>query len=44
MSDLMAQWNEKKAALDSLLGAELEAFNRLVGEKGIPPVILPVSP
>jgi hypothetical protein len=40
----MAQWNEKKAALDSLLGTELEAFNTLVREKRIPPVILPGSP
>jgi hypothetical protein len=43
LSDLMAQWNEKKASLDSLLGADLEAFNALVREKGIP-VILPGSP
>jgi photosystem II stability/assembly factor-like uncharacterized protein len=40
-ADLMAQWNEKKAALDSLLGGELDKFNALVREKGIPPVILP---
>jgi hypothetical protein len=40
-ADLMAQWNEKKSALDSLLGGELDKFNTLVREKGIPPVILP---
>ncbi len=39
--DLMAQWNEKKAALDSLLGADLDAFNALVREQGIPAVIVP---
>jgi hypothetical protein len=43
-SDLMAQWTEKRAALDALLGPDLEAFNRLVRERGIPPVILPSSP
>jgi hypothetical protein len=41
LADLMVLWNEKKAALDSLLGSELERFNTLVREKGIPPVILP---
>jgi photosystem II stability/assembly factor-like uncharacterized protein len=44
LNDLMVQWHEKKAALDSLLGIELERFNTLVREKGIPPVILPSSP
>lgn len=42
--DLMVQWHEKKAALDSLLGTELDAFNKLVREKGIPVVILPGAP
>ncbi len=39
--DLMAIWSEKRAALDSLLGADLDAFNALVREKGIPAVIVP---
>jgi hypothetical protein len=43
-SDLMGEWSEKRAALDALLGPDLEAFNELVREKGIPPVILPASP
>ena len=37
--DLMAQWNEQRAKLDEMLGAALDAFNRLVAESGIPPVI-----
>jgi hypothetical protein len=40
----MADWTEKKAALDSALGADLDAFNALVREKGIPPVVPPGSP
>jgi hypothetical protein len=44
LADLMGLWNEKKAALDALLGTELGAFNTLVREKGIPPVILPGAP
>jgi hypothetical protein len=44
LSDLMAQWNEKKGALDALLGAELEKFNALVREKAIPAVAPPGSP
>ncbi len=44
LADLMGQWNEKKTALDSLLGSELEAFNALVREKGIPQVIVPSAP
>ncbi len=39
--DLMAIWSEKRAALDSLLGTDLDAFNALVREKGIPAVIVP---
>ncbi len=39
--DLMAQWTEKKTALDSLLGAELDSFNTLIREQGIPSVIVP---
>jgi photosystem II stability/assembly factor-like uncharacterized protein len=42
--DLMADWTEKKAALGSALGADLDAFNALVREKGIPPVVPPGSP
>jgi hypothetical protein len=41
LADLMAQWREKESALDGLLGADLDAFNALVREKGIPLVILP---
>ncbi len=37
--DLKAQWDEQKAKLDPLLGAELDAFNALVREKAIPLVI-----
>ena len=37
--DLMAQWDEQRTKLDGLLGAELDAFNALVVEKGIPLVI-----
>jgi hypothetical protein len=44
LTDLMAQWSEKKTSLDSLLGADLDAFNAIVRERGIPPVILPTSP
>ena len=38
-SDLKAQWDEQKAKLDPLLGAELDAFNTLVRESAIPLVI-----
>ena len=34
--DLMVDWNREKAKLDALMGAELDAFNALVIEKGIP--------
>jgi photosystem II stability/assembly factor-like uncharacterized protein len=43
-NDLMADWREKKGALDAALGSDLDSFNALVREKGIPPVILPTSP
>jgi photosystem II stability/assembly factor-like uncharacterized protein len=43
-NDLMAQWNEKKSALDSLFGAELDGFNDIVRSQGLPTVILPSSP
>jgi hypothetical protein len=39
--DLMALWTQKRTTLDSLLGADLDAFNALVREKGIPSVIVP---
>jgi len=38
-SDLKAQWDEQKAKLEPLLGAELDAFNTLVRESAIPLVI-----
>jgi phosphoenolpyruvate-protein kinase (PTS system EI component) len=44
LSDLMGQWNEKRATLGALLGAELEAFNTLVREKAIPAVVPPGAP
>ncbi len=44
LSDLMAQWSEKRAALDALLGAELEKFNALVREKAVPAVVPPGAP
>jgi hypothetical protein len=37
----MALWTQKRTTLDSLLGADLDAFNALVREKGIPSVIVP---
>jgi hypothetical protein len=37
----MAEWSERRAALDSLLGADLAGFNDLAREKGIPSVIVP---
>jgi len=37
--DLKAQWDEQKAKLEPLLGAELDAFNTLVRESAIPLVI-----
>jgi photosystem II stability/assembly factor-like uncharacterized protein len=42
--DLSAEWQKEKAALDELLGPELEKFNALVKDNGIPAVILPSSP
>ena len=39
--DLMSLWNDRNTALDALLGADLDAFNAMVREKGIPSVILP---
>lgn len=41
--DLSAEWQKDKAALDELLGNELDRFNALVRESGLPAVISPVS-
>ncbi|MDH5316488.1 MAG: hypothetical protein OEW44_08400, partial [Gemmatimonadota bacterium] len=40
-ADLQAEWARHKAAVDQVLGAELDSFNRLVGEKNVPAVVLP---
>jgi hypothetical protein len=40
LADLSAQWTEHKAVLDRLLGYELDGFNALVRESGVPAVIL----
>jgi photosystem II stability/assembly factor-like uncharacterized protein len=40
-ADLSAQWEREKAELDGLLGAELDSFNNLVRESGVPAVVLP---
>jgi hypothetical protein len=41
--DLEAEWQKQKAALDALFGAELDRFNALVRESGLPAVILPLA-
>jgi hypothetical protein len=41
LADLSAQWTEHKATLDRLLGEELDGFNALVRESGVPPIISP---
>jgi hypothetical protein len=40
-ADLQAEWARHRAAIDQVLGGELEAFNRLVREKNVPAVSLP---
>jgi Sortilin, neurotensin receptor 3, len=40
--DLSAEWQTHKAALDELLGGELDRFNELVRESGLPAVLSPV--
>jgi hypothetical protein len=44
LRDLSALWQADKAALDELLGPELDKFNTLVKDNGIPAVIAPSSP
>jgi hypothetical protein len=44
LSDLSAQWAEHQATLARLLGEELDRFNALVRESGVPAVIAPASP
>ncbi len=43
LSDLSAEWQKDKAALDDLLGPELDTFNALVRDSGLPTVLSPVS-
>jgi hypothetical protein len=40
-ADLSAQWARLRSTLDSLLGADLMAFNALVKERGVPAVVVP---
>ena len=40
-ADLQSEWARHKATVDQVLGADLAAFNRLVGEKNVPAVVLP---
>jgi photosystem II stability/assembly factor-like uncharacterized protein len=44
LADLSAQWTDHKAVLDRLLGEELDGFNSLVHDSGIPAVILESGP
>lgn len=41
LADLEARWSERRAELERLLGQELERFNALVAESGIPAVLRP---
>jgi hypothetical protein len=43
-ADLQAQWREHEATLGELLGAELDGFNALVRENGIPTIVAPEHP
>jgi photosystem II stability/assembly factor-like uncharacterized protein len=40
-ADLQRQWANVKAMVDRVLGDELNAFNRLIQEQGIPAVVVP---
>lgn len=40
-ADLSAQWSRLREELEALLGPRLEAFNRLVRERGIAPIVAP---
>jgi hypothetical protein len=40
-ADLSEQWEQQRAKAEQVLGAELEAFNALVREKGVPTVLVP---
>ncbi|HEX9166767.1 MAG TPA: glycosyl hydrolase [Gemmatimonadales bacterium] len=39
--DVRTEWARHKAALDQLLGRDLDVFNALVREKGVPAVVVP---
>ncbi len=41
LEDVRAEWARHKTALDQLLSRDLEAFNALVREKGVPAVVVP---
>jgi photosystem II stability/assembly factor-like uncharacterized protein len=41
LADVRAEWAGLKARVDQLLGRELEAFNTLVRERGVPAVVVP---
>ena len=44
LADLSAQWAEQKAVMERLLQDELDRWNALVREKGIPAVIVSTEP
>jgi photosystem II stability/assembly factor-like uncharacterized protein len=41
LADVRTEWTRLKAALDQLLGRDLDAFNALIREKGVPAVVIP---
>lgn len=41
LADVRGEWARHQTALDQLLGRDLEAFNALVREKGVPAVVVP---
>jgi photosystem II stability/assembly factor-like uncharacterized protein len=41
LADLLADWLKHKAGLDRVLGPDLDAFNALVRETGLPAVVVP---
>jgi photosystem II stability/assembly factor-like uncharacterized protein len=43
-ADLEAEWAGLKGRVDGVLGAELDRFNALVRDKGIPAVVVPEGP
>jgi photosystem II stability/assembly factor-like uncharacterized protein len=41
LADVQAEWMKHKAALDQVLGPDLDAFNALVRARGVPAVVVP---